>query len=77
MSRDDDCLLFHNSRLGDFDEELLRKLGLSKIRMETEDFLFFNQLLLPICDTFKSEMKNNPGLPHHSNVEKEVKCICN
>jgi len=38
--------------------------------MDTNDFLFFYQFLLPICDTSKSGIEDDPRLLYYSNVEE-------
>ena len=46
--------LFPPSRKGCLDYKLLEKLGLTKKRIQHQDFLFFYQLLLPFCEVSKS-----------------------
>ena len=62
--------LFPKTRLGCLDVDMLRKLGMSAKVMDTNDFLFFYQLILPICDTNKSGIDDDPRLPYYSAVEK-------
>ena len=38
--------------------------------MKTNDFLFFYQLILPICDTEKSGVKKDGRLSYYSKVEE-------
>eukprot|EP00957_Ditylum_brightwellii_P181631 13835862-Ditylum_brightwellii.AAC.1 len=38
--------------------------------MKQKDALWFYQLLLPICDTLKSEIRNDPQKSYYSKVEK-------
>ena len=52
LSSNDDLL--PESRLGNLDAKVLKKLGLTSNRMKTNDFLYFYQLILPICDTVRS-----------------------
>ena len=65
-----DFTLLPNARMGYLDKDALKKLGMSKTRMDTKDFLFFYQLLLPICDISKSGIANDPRLSYYSNVEE-------
>ena len=37
---------------------------------ETENFLFFYQLILPICDTKKSGIDDDPRMSYYSAVER-------
>ena len=62
--------LFPKSRLGNLDKNVLKKLGLNKICMDEQDFLFFYQLILPICDTSKPGIEDDPRLSYYSNVEE-------
>ena len=38
--------------------------------METDNFLFFYQLILPICDTKNSGIDDNPRMSYYSAVER-------
>ena len=38
--------------------------------IETENFLFFYQLILPICDTKKSGIDDDPRMSYYSAVER-------
>ena len=62
--------LMPESRLGNLDAKVLKKLGLNSTRMKTNDFLFFYQLILPICDTARSGIRNDKRLPYYAKVEK-------
>jgi hypothetical protein len=65
-----DSTMFPNARLGYLDVDVLKKLGMSKNRMDTRDFLFFYQLILPICAISKSGIVNDTRLSYYSNVEE-------
>ena len=52
--------MFPSDRKGKLDGDLLKKMGLSKTRMDEKDALFFYQLLLPICDPSKSDIEGDP-----------------
>ena len=62
--------LMPESRLGNLDAKVLKKLGLTSNRMKTNDFLFFYQLILPICDTARSGIPNDKRLPYYAKVEE-------
>ena len=62
--------LFPEEMKGCLDANLLRKLGLTKKRMEETDALFFYQLLLPICDPSKSGVEGDPRKPYYTEVER-------
>ena len=47
---------FPEARKGSLDGDLLSKMGLTNARMIEGDALFFNRLLLPICDPKRSEI---------------------
>ncbi|KAG7370169.1 hypothetical protein IV203_027915 [Nitzschia inconspicua] len=57
-----------SSRKGCLNYNLLRRMGLSKKRLEQHDPLFFLQLLLPICRPDASDIEQDPRLPYYSNV---------
>ena len=62
--------LFPESRLGCLDAEVLKKLGLTSSIMKTNDFLFFFQLILPICDVEYSGVSDDGRLPYYSKLEE-------
>lgn len=51
---------FPKERPGRLDTALLKRLGLTEQRMHEGDALWFFQCLLPICDTSKSGIPNDP-----------------
>ena len=61
---------FPKERQGCLDRNLLKKLGMSKERIQKKDCLFFLQLILPMCDTTKSGVRNDPRKLYYSDVEK-------
>ena len=63
-------VLFPSSRLGKLDVRVLKKMGLTSNIMKTNDFLFFLQLILPICDTKKSGIANDGRLSYYAKVEE-------
>jgi hypothetical protein len=62
---------FPDARKGSLDKDVLKKLGLTKARMEDLDALFFYQLLLPICDPMKSGIPDDP----RSSLYHDVQCF--
>ena len=48
-----------DERDGQLDGEYYKKMGLTKERMQ-DDYLFFHQLMFPICDPAKSGIDNDP-----------------
>ena len=72
VCREDTSLkdLFPKSRLGCLDVDVLRELGMNAKVMETDNFLFFYQLILPICDTKKSGIDDDPRMSYYSAVER-------
>ena len=60
---------FPKSRLGCLDVDVLRELGMNSKVTETDNFLFFYQLILPICDTKKSGIDGDPRMSYYSAVE--------
>ena len=62
--------LFPECRKGSLDEEVLKKLGMKKKIMEDDDFLFFYQLLFPMCNTEKSGVCDDPRMSFYSEVKK-------
>ena len=65
-----DSNLFPDDSRGCLDIKVLKKLGLNSQVMKTNDFLFFYQLILPICDTEKSGVKKDGRLSYYSKVEE-------
>ena len=61
--------LFPPNRRAKLDAELLKKMGLTRKRMEENDALFFLQLLLPIANPTKSAIENDPRQPFYSDVQ--------
>jgi hypothetical protein len=61
--------LFPDSQLGELDSVLLAKMGLTKKHIQEKDALFFNQLLLPMCDPTKSGVRGYQRLAFYSKVE--------
>jgi len=62
--------LFPKERLGSLDADILKHLGMCKRVLDEKNFLFFYQLVLPICDTERSGIKDDVRLPYYSQVEK-------
>ena len=61
--------MFPDSRKGELDGGLLETLGLTKERMVDGDALFFQQLLLPMCDPNMSGVNADPRKAFYSKVE--------
>jgi hypothetical protein len=57
-------------RKGQLDRHLLKQMKLTQKRMIEGENLVFLQLSLPIGDTKKSGVENDPRLPCHSEVER-------
>ena len=57
-----------NSRTTKLDEELLKRMGLTKKRMQEGDALFFWQLLLPLHDPAKSGIEGDPRKAFYCDV---------
>jgi hypothetical protein len=64
-----DTTPFPENRKGRLDYKLLKRIKLTKKRIVDGDALFFFQLLLPIGDSKKSGLENDPCLPYYSEVE--------
>lgn len=62
--------LFPREMEGTLDADILSNLGLTKERMQATDALFFLQLLLPLCDTSKSMVANDPRMNYYTEVSK-------
>ena len=60
--------LFPEERKGSLDADTLKKLGLTKERVQSLDALFFFQLILPICDVRKSGIAKDPRESYYSKV---------
>lgn len=60
--------LFPEERKGFLDINILKKLGLTKERIDSVDALFFYQLILPICDVKRSGIDNDPRTSYYSKV---------
>jgi hypothetical protein len=54
--------MFPDSRKGSLDADVLRKLGMTKKRMDEKDALFFYQLILPICKPSNSGIEGALGM---------------
>jgi hypothetical protein len=61
--------MFLESRKGALDGTLLETLGLTKQRMVQGDALFFNQLLLPMCDPNMSGVEADPQKAFYSKIK--------
>jgi hypothetical protein len=61
--------MFPQSRRGCLDAVLLRRLGLTKKRIEDRDALFFFQLLFPLCDPKRSGYRGDPRMAFYSEIE--------
>ena len=62
--------LFPKSRLGSLDADILRKLGLASSTVKTNNFLFFLQFILPMCDPQRSGINGDDRLPYYSKLEE-------
>jgi hypothetical protein len=65
-SRDD---MFPDSRKGSLDVDVLRKLGMTKSRMDEKDALFLFHLVMLICNPALSGIKEDPQRAFYSDVE--------
>jgi hypothetical protein len=70
-----DSSLFPEEHKGKLDADLLEKLGMSRERLEQEDFLFFYQLILPIMPIGKIE--GDPQVEHYPTVACKQQWLCN
>jgi hypothetical protein len=61
--------MFPESMDGCLDADVLKKLGLTKRRMQERDALFFLQLILPICNPALSGIENDPRISYYHDVE--------
>ena len=57
--------MFPTDRKGRLDKDLLKKMGLTKERMQNGDALFFYQLLFPICNPKRSGIEGDPRQPYY------------
>ena len=64
-----DYTLISNAWLGYLDKYVFKNLGMLKTCMDTKDFLFFYQLIIPIYAISKSVIDNDPRLSYYSYVE--------
>ena len=64
--------MFPDCQKGMLDADILKKLGLNAKRMKKMDVLFFLQVLLPIGDTSKSGVKDDPRMNFFLEVEKHT-----
>lgn len=62
--------LFPKEMEGHLDANILRKLKLTKERMQECDALFFLQLLLPLCDTSQSGIIDDPRVNYYYEVAR-------
>ena len=60
---------FPPERKGCHDKDVLRNLGITKHRMVVQYYLFFYQILLPICDVNNSGIVDDPRHNYFSYVE--------
>ena len=61
--------MFPEGTEGSLDPNILKKLGLTKSRMESTDALFFLQLILPICNPKLSGIEGDPRISYYHDVE--------
>ena len=66
--------MFPEGTEGSLDATVLKNLGLTKLRMEHADALFFLQLILPICNTKLSGIQNDPRMSYYHEVETHTNC---
>ena len=62
--------LFAVSRQGFLDEQLLKKLWMTQCVIIERGFLIFYQIILPLCDTFFSEIQEEKWVSNYSEVDK-------
>ena len=62
--------MFPDDRKGKLDADMLKKLGLTKDRMDDGDLLFFLQLLLPVIDPKHSKVAGDQRLPFFTAVQQ-------
>ena len=60
--------LFPKERECKLDASLLKKMGLTRERLESDDALFFFQLLCPFVDPSKSGIPGDPRMPYYTTV---------
>ena len=51
-------------------EKALKKLGMAQRVIRERDFLFFYQLMLLLCDTPISRIREGKWLPYHSELDE-------
>ena len=56
---------------------LLKKMGLTDEIMKSEDALFFEQIVIPICNTAKSSIKGDPRKPYYTKVASYTNSYAN
>ena len=61
--------MFPEGTEGSLDPNVLKKMGLTKSRMQSMDALFFLQLILPICNTKLSGIEDDPRISYYHEVE--------
>ena len=61
--------LFPPQREGFLDVEVLKKLGMNRKILDEKDFLFFYQLILPICKIEKSTIRGDGRLSYYAKLE--------
>ena len=61
--------MFPEGTEGSLDANILKKMGLTKSRMQSMDALFFLQLILPICNTELSGIEGDPRISYYHEVE--------
>ena len=60
--------IFPEERKGCLDGTILKSLGMKKKVMDDKDFLFFYQLIFPLCNTSRSGVMNDPRMSYYSRV---------
>ena len=61
--------LFPEERRSKLDATLLKRMGLTRARVQRCDALFFYQLVLPLCNPSRSGIEGDPRRPFYSAVE--------
>ena len=62
--------IFPRSRQLFLDKKILKKLGITQRVIRERDFLFFYQIMFPLCDTSLSVIREDKWLPYYSEVDK-------
>ena len=52
------------------DDKILKKLGMTQCVIRERGFLFFYQIMLPLCDTPLSGIRESKRFPYYSKVDK-------